>query len=191
MPLMPVNALSRILTWSDFTQKNLPALAPGASVTAAETQVNSSFSGVRFIPVPGSTPRQFKLDQEPTVTVNFLKRSWVANFVFTWSQADQSALLDHEQTHYLIAALSARDFFNELLAIRKRDYSSSQAGIADVQAARKLLTNQDIQDKYDQDTKHLPTVNVMMQQIWSQNVQAALRFNQPLRVHLRRATLIR
>ncbi|MEI2767211.1 MAG: hypothetical protein V9E86_01605 [Nitrosomonas sp.] len=191
MPLMPVNALNRILTWGDFTQKNLPAPAPGTSITAAETQVNISSTGIRFIPVPGSAPRQFRLDQEPTVTVNFLKRSWVANFVFTWSQADQSALLDHEQTHYLIAALSARDFFNELLAIRKRDYSSSQAGIADVKAAQKLLINQDIQDKYDQDTKHLPTVNVMVQQVWSQNVQATLRFNQPLRAQLKRATLIR
>lgn len=191
MPLMPVNALNRILAWGDFTRRNLPAPAPGTSVSAAETRVNISFSGGRFIPVQGSTPRRFRLDQEPTVTVNFLQRSWVANFVFTWSQADQNALLDHEQTHYLIAALSARDFFNELLVIRGRDYPTSQAGIADVQAAQGLLINQDIQNKYDQDTHHLPTQNVMVQTIWSQNVQAALKFNQPLRAHLTRATLIR
>ena len=39
MPLLPANALDRILTWSDFSRRTLPAPAPGVFATAAQTAV--------------------------------------------------------------------------------------------------------------------------------------------------------
>jgi hypothetical protein len=130
---------------------------------------------------------------EPTVTVTFQRQSWVASFLFTWSQADQDALLGHEQSHYLISALSARDYFNELLAIRQRDYPTTAAGLMDIRVVQARFTQASIQaihDKYDQDTHHDPVRNQMVQTIWTSCLQGALRFNQPLRDYLRRATLI-
>ena len=108
MPLLPANALDRILTWNDFSRRTLPAPAPGVFATAAQTAVGLNLGPLRVVAIPGSAPRRFRINTEPSVTVNFDRaRSWVAAFLFGWSRAEQDALLGHEQTHYLIGALLA------------------------------------------------------------------------------------
>src|SRR3546814_14372684 len=86
---------------------------------------------------------------------------WVASFVFDdWSQAKRDALLGHEQIHYLVGALSARDYAKDFEAIAAKTYDSSSAGIDDIKEAlaRNSQANaQALQDAYDDDTKHDPT----------------------------------
>src|SRR3546814_17483558 len=85
---------------------------------------------------------------------------WVASFVFDdWSQAKRDALLGHEQIHYLVGALSARDYAKDFEAIAARTYDSSSAGIDDIKAAlaRNSQPNaQALQAAYDADPQHNP-----------------------------------
>src|SRR3546814_17323678 len=85
---------------------------------------------------------------------------WVASFVFDdWSQAKRDALLGHEQIHYLVGALSARDYAKDFEAIAARTYASSSAGIDDIKAAlarNSQANDQALQDASDDDNKHHP-----------------------------------
>jgi hypothetical protein len=160
---------------------------------AAETRVTYGAGTLNVIPVQGSRPQRFKLQSEPKVTVTFDPQSWVARFVSSWPQANQDALLGHEQTHYLIAALSARDFSNELADIARQDYPSSSAVATDVRASQARFTAplvQAIQDKYDADTHHDPVGNKTVQAKWNATVLSARTLNQPLRTVLTQAKLI-
>ena len=188
MPLVPANAVNRNLAWVDFPKSNRAPPPPGATATAASTQVNLSDTGANIVRDPAS--KRFKLGAEPTVRIDFSPGSWVADYVFKWPQPEQDALLDHEQIHYMIAALCGRDLFNALQTVSQTDYATVKALTADVVEARKLRTNQDIQDKYDKDTKHQPTQNAAEQARWATSVRAALKFNKPLREQLKAAALI-
>lgn len=194
MPLLPSNALTRVLTFPEFSRRNAPAPRPGQVVTGAFTSVNYVRAGTRLIPVPGAAPRRFKFASEPTVTVTFNRaQSFVETFVFSWPQSDQVSLLGHEQIHYLITAIVARDYFNELLAVTQCDFQTTAAAQADMTAVDRRFatpTTQAIHDKYDLDTKSKPVQNVMVQTIWAATVTGSLRFNQPLRAFLRSAGLI-
>lgn len=193
MSLSPANALTRTLSWSDYTQRSVSAPAPGTFALGAETRVTFGGGSLSVVPVPGARPQRFKLASEPTITVTFDAQSWVASFVSSWPQANQDALLAHEQTHYLIAALSARDFSNELAAIAHRDYPTSSAVATDVKASQARFTAplvQAIQDKYDADTHHDPVGNKTVQATWNTTVLSARTLNQPLRTVLKTANLI-
>src|SRR3546814_16646998 len=101
--------------------------------------------------VKGSKPAVYKLVKAPTATVQLNKsQMWVASFVFDdWSQVKRDALLAHEQIHYLIGALSARDYANDFTAIAAKEYDSASAGIADIQdtlARHRAATAPPLQD---------------------------------------------
>src|SRR3546814_9737400 len=87
--------------------------------------------------VKGSKPAVYKLVKAPTATVQLNKsQMWVASFVFDdWSEAKRDALLGHEQIHYLVGALSARDYAKDFEAIAAKTYDSSSAGIDDLKDA--------------------------------------------------------
>lgn len=188
MPMVPPNALGRVLTWRDFPKKDLGEPPEGTTVTAAQTNVILTDSGGTPARAKGSS--RIKLAAEPTVSVTFPNDSWVAKFVFKWPKGEQDALLDHEQIHYLIAALCARDQLNALKAIMQKDYPDEDALTADVLSARDLADNQAIQDKYDDDTKSLPTQNAAQQSSWAKAVRSAQLTNQPIRQELQKAGLI-
>jgi hypothetical protein len=185
MPMVPPNAVDRVLTWSDFPPKDRPPPPPGGKAPAAYTFVLSP-DEIAANRIGG----RYKVPVEPTVRVDFTPQSWVAKYVFQWPQAEQDALLDHEQIHYMIAALCARDKFNALQQMTQQEYKTETALRADIAAARALGVNQDIQKKYDKDTESLPTQNAMKQAIWANAVRAARKFNQPLRAYLQTAALI-
>src|SRR5262249_49391730 len=88
-----------------------------------------------------------------TVTITMdNKKSWIAKDQV--KESLQQFLLDHEQVHYDIAALLARDYFIELMQLKNRKFASQ----ADLQSEVNSLFNtylipmQKIQDAYDSAT---------------------------------------
>lgn len=199
MPLAPANALTFQLGWSDFGEpRKMSAPGPGEFKKAALTAVGWTVdvANLNVKAVEGSKPAVYKLVQGPTATVQLNKSlMWVASFVFDdWSKAKRDALLDHEQLHYMIGALAARDYANDFDAITAKSYPSAKAGIDDIKAA--LARNseakaQALQDAYDDQTKHDPTGFKTEQAKWTAAVATAKTTGKRLRDCLKTAGLIK
>ncbi len=138
---MPVDALTKKVAWSDFQKVDKAAPKEGESVHAAHTAVAFSLTLLGVTPDLKANPQTFRVI-DSVITVKMLKgsaakESWVAKFVFKRSQADQDALLHHEEGHYLLSALYARDYSNAIKAAGKTAYSNK----ADAEAALKAITD--------------------------------------------------
>ena len=99
----------------------------------------------------------FRLKDSFTVEVVFdTAASWVIPSVHNDPATEQARLLNHEQGHYDIAALIARDFFIEMMALKDaRMSSSSEVTHAVQELFNKYPGNaQALQDLYDD---HLQT----------------------------------
>ncbi|MEZ0469737.1 hypothetical protein [Luteimonas salinilitoris] len=197
MRLAPANALNRVLRWDDFKRKKMAAPSAGQIVIAAQTAVGwtATPTNLKVKAVKGSKPTVYKLAQEPTTTVRLDEpEMWVASFVFDdWSEARRDALLGHEQIHYLIGALSARDYARDFAAIAAKEYDSSADGIDDITQAMERNSEaraQALQDAYDHKTKHDPTGFKAEQAKWKTAVIGARTTGMRLRESLRTAGLI-
>lgn len=150
--------LMRRLTWSDFTRElDVPLPGPGEDVIAAETKTDVPDIPFGFRVIPGSAPPKFTFDDNMTVRVVFdPTASWRAVWVKTMPQAEQDRLLQHEQGHYSIAALMARDFFLDLMQLKGKVYGKREDALADVGKLKSgiLARINPLQKKYDGDTKH-------------------------------------
>ena len=138
--LLPSGALGRQLTWNDFSRRNSPAPAPGTTASAAETRVNRLISpnSIHFRRAAFLKPPNFKMVENPDVTIQFDPNSWVENWVFTKPTTFQDSLLAHEQGHYDIGSLNASDFFTELESSNGSAFASAKAGSAVVQDTMSL-----------------------------------------------------
>jgi hypothetical protein len=192
MPLLPAKAVDRKLKWTDFTKTTMSAPTLGQHVKVASTVANINAGAMSVDPVKGQKPQVFKVSAA-TINIIFDSSSWVASFVLDdWSQEKQDALLAHEQTHYLILALSGRDYFDDLEALRANEYSSSGDGVTDIKSVMATYTSQEIQaihDKYDADTHHDPVGNAVVQAKWNTTVEAARTGKTNLRAALTAAKL--
>lgn len=196
--LAPANALTRVLEWKDFgTPRKMSAPGPGEIKKAAATAVGwvQNPTQLDVQPVKGSKPTVYKLVKAPTATVQLNPaKMWVASFVFDdWSEAKRDALLEHERLHYLMGALSARDYARDFEAIAARTYDSASAGIDDIRDAltRNSQANaQALQDAYDDDTKHDPTGFKAEQAKWATAVVGARTSGTRLRDALKTAGLV-
>ena len=162
--------LRRALTWGDFrtVQADPPADdAPPADAanTSVQPTLNFAWSG---------DPPNISIRDGLVVRVNFdaagsYKYSWVAGM----SAGDRAALLAHEQGHYDIAALLAREYFFQLVALRANSYPSVDALNADKDAARiaTIGRQQEIFDLYDTGTSN--GTNAAGQATWSGYVRTA------------------
>ncbi len=110
MPSQLVNLL-RTLTWADYQGP----VRPANSTFAAQTAMNFTVSPPRF--QQGTT--DFSVVDQVTVTVVFdPQRSWVQPQIAQASATTAQFLLDHEQEHYDICALFARDCFIKLMSLK-------------------------------------------------------------------------
>ena len=166
--------LFRTLSWSDFPTRQ--ASAPGPNdppADAAATMVNVLPSGLSL----AGSPPNLRLADTITVTiafdpVNSYKNSWV----MTMPQAFQDNMLVHEQGHYNLTALLARDFFLQLMAMKANAYATAAAMQADLNAAQAatVARAQEISDDYDAGTSHGSDANG--QATWNGYITTA--FNQ-------------
>jgi hypothetical protein len=161
--------LRRKLQWVEFngvptaqeSQEIQAVIAAAGGKTVGNAMIRSSFS-VNYggnpttqpvlIPVP-SAPGTFTLQDSITVTVSF---DGGFKNIDPLSAKGKEILLDHEQGHYDLTALMARDCFIDLMQLKGRTFSSQAEGrkaAKDIEDAytRKLKA---IQKLYDKDTIH-------------------------------------
>ena len=191
MALIPANALNHKLKWSDFKPLDKKEPGEGEFEYAAETSVRLKGVGnprTGEFKEDGGTVYRFT--KVPSIQVIWQPTNWVAKFVFKWDKQHKDDLLDHEQIHYLISALAGRDCDNRIIEIKKTDYDSSEDAIADMDAVWEILSVQDIQKKYDDDTQSLPTDFPIKQKAWATAVRKAHSTGKPLRPTLEAAGLI-
>jgi hypothetical protein len=154
MPSQLVNLL-RVLAWSDYPQHHSPAPGPGQTAFAAQTSTNINLSGFAVDPIPGST--SVRLRDNITVTIEFVRhQSWVENWVFSKPQAYQDDLLVHEQGHFKLAGLLARDAFLAMMRMKVNSYASSSALQADLNVIQTNILGKAtaLDQKYETDTDH-------------------------------------
>jgi hypothetical protein len=191
--LTPANAVTRQLTWDDFLPVDVDPPEPGEFVQSAQTRVGLGVNAL-MTREGASKPPKYAIIPEPTITVTFVKKEcWKAKFIAKWPQGDQDALLGHEQTHYLISALSGRDYFNDLKAVCSKTYVTPEAAadaLNEVHARYNPQLVQDIHDEYDRQTNHDPVHNAAKQASWTTTVVGAKSANTNLRAALVTAKLI-
>ena len=192
---LPADASFRQLTFNDFLTVNRPAPAPGTTQIAAQTQVGhqlkpNSFHFERSAFLAGGV---FTMREDPDVVVVLKARQptmFVASWVFQRPPQFQNDLLNHEQGHYEIGMLNAKDFFFGLQNIQASGFPTAAAGVAALRNLQSTLGSaQAIHDKYDRDTTN--GLNPAKQAAWDAALKAArITFTAPsLRVALRAAGL--
>jgi len=141
--------LFKTLAWTDF-QGTAPQNSGYAGLTATTISVkHGAGANAHLDPTTGG------LQDDVTVTITMdNKKSWIVK-----DQVDSrfwQFLLDHEQVHYDISALMARDLFIDLMALKMKKYKSQADLQADVNATVTTYNGplQKIQDAYDADTKN-------------------------------------
>jgi hypothetical protein len=163
MPSKLENA-ERTLTWADF--KVVEVEGKRSELTEAEKELKKEGARIGayyrwgttpYATVPGRRPPAFKVKDEIVVTV-FTKpeETVVDRKALDASQKQRDQLLAHEQGHYDIAALLARDVFVDLVTLAGREFPDvpaiEKAVAAKVDPFRGMLKK--VQDLYDDETGH-------------------------------------
>jgi hypothetical protein len=139
----------KTLTWDDF-RGPVPPNTSFAAATVSDFTVTPPLGA--FAPVDGG----FQLVDNLNVAINFSSsRSWKIDMT-QWPDSVQQDLLDHEQTHYNISAVIARDLFIKLMSLKSRTFDSVVSGKKDVRFYIELYRSfwNQAQQAYDADTGH-------------------------------------
>ena len=120
-----LNGLARQLTWRDFPHRHGAAPGPGQVSTGAQT-----YSGVGPISINfHQSGGRFELVDHVTVNITFTpNHSWVMNWVMTEPAPFSTDLLNHEQGHYTITALIARDYFADVMLLKDQTFATAHDG---------------------------------------------------------------
>jgi hypothetical protein len=143
-----LNGLDRQLAWREYQNKPGAAPGPGQAATAALTFSGWQGSAVHFINHGG----RFELVDDVTVSITFsTPKSWVMGWALNKPTPFPADLLNHEQGHYTITALIARDFFTDVMLLKDQNFATANEGNAAVAEIRKNTLNkmQAVQDLYD------------------------------------------
>ena len=148
------------LTWNDF-QGHVPA---GETLNAL-TDVEMVFSGFGVEHRDGGVTLRDSLVITVTLRRN---RSWARA-----GAARTAALLNHEQGHYNITALTSRDLFIDLMALKARTFANAGALQTELNRVRGNYDPQAIHDKYDERTEADHGRDVAGQRRWDGYIQRA------------------
>lgn len=145
--------LRRDLSWSNFQRQHSAAPGPGAFAIGAETHAGINHNSItsKVEAVPGSAPSRYRVKDDITLTVTFGGDSWVEDWVMARDATFQDNMLNHEQGHYNIVALLARDTFIDLMQLKSQSFGSQRECAQAIVAAWTQGTSkaQAIQDLYD------------------------------------------
>jgi hypothetical protein len=131
-----LTGLFKTLTWGDF-QGNPD---PGMPNLQAFTSANFNLPTIIPTVVPGT--KSFHFDDNIVVAI-------LMNSQLSWKRTPPNDLLKHEQGHYDIVALIARDLFIDIMHLKPNTYPSNPAALADLKP---------ILDKYRGKTKKISDI---------------------------------
>ena len=193
MPLVPHDALDRTMDFRDFKRRSKPMPKKGVFDVAALTLVGVGADGIGVTEQKVDGKTVYKVN-EITVRVVFDSNSWVASYVLDdWSVDDRNALRGHEQVHYMIGALSARDYLDDLDALRNVNYPKAKDATAAIEAVKKRYTTdmiQALQKTYDDHTHHDALSYPDEQAAWTKAIATAKSNGTNLRATLKAASLV-
>jgi|HubBroStandDraft_5_1064220.scaffolds.fasta_scaffold388004_2 hypothetical protein len=114
----------KTLTWNDFSG------TPDPQKPNLQAFTSASFNLPTVTPtlVPGTTNYHFEDNVAITIAMNLQK---------SWKRTPPNDLLKHEQCHYDIVALIARDLFIDIMQLKANTYPNGPAALADL---RPILT---------------------------------------------------
>ena len=157
MPSSLTGVFPRIMLTLNHFQGTAPA-DPGVGIKAeAHPEISPGGAAPESFTVGDET--FYRLKDSFTVAVTFdTSASWVIASVHNDPASEQARLLNHEQGHYDLAALFARDYFIEMMALKEAKMSTRDKL---VDAVTDLFAKypgkaQPLQDLYDD---HLETHN--------------------------------
>jgi hypothetical protein len=161
---------AKTLTWADFTGTP-DAKSSNLAFTSA------AFSVPAITAVKDATSGKFVMDDNVTVTITF-------NSAKSWKKMDEinakkkrtpDEILKHEQGHYDIVALLARDLFIDLMQLKAKQYASQADLNKDVAPILNKYngTAQKIFNKYDEKTETDHGENGAGQTKWNGFFQSA------------------
>ncbi|HUA61809.1 MAG TPA: hypothetical protein VML19_23845 [Verrucomicrobiae bacterium] len=143
--------LVKALAWTDF-QGNPDPQKPNLQ---AFTHASFNMPVWSPVPIPGTRTGHFEDNLVITISMD-PQRSWKRN--------PPNDLLRHEQGHYDITALIARDLFIDLMALKANTYPTAAAGLADLRV---------VLDRYNNKTSRINTIYDSMQQTNHGNIPTA------------------
>lgn len=158
------------LTWADFgTPVPKPAPTPGGFAIGAHTEtaapVNYGWASKGGV---------VSLADNVTVAIQFVaSKSWVADWVFKEPKQFQDDLLKHEQGHYDITALMARDLFIDIMQLKAKTFASKKALDDAIQALGVTYNPQPVHKKYDAAGETNHSANDAQQKVWDGLIQKA------------------
>ena len=119
-----LTGLMKTLTWNDFSG------TPDPQKPNLQAFTSASFNLPTVTPtlVPGTTNYHFEDNVAITIAMNSQK---------SWKRQPPNDLLKHEQCHYDIVALIARDLFIDIMQLKANTYPNGPAALADL---RPILT---------------------------------------------------
>ena len=174
--------LIHAVAWSEYQRHHSPAPGAGVFAIGAQTAMGMSQNNIitKVEQIPGSSPAAFRVQDEMEVTISFNARnSWVEDWVFSQRPQFQTDLLNHEQGHYNLVALLARDCFIELMQLKSQQFRTRHAAQAAIAAIwrRYSAKAQPVQDLYDDTQQTHHGANSGPQNRWDGFIRTA--FTQP------------
>ncbi len=130
-----LSGLFKTLTWDEFTRKH--AKSKDKDNRAAWTHTTPGYGGLSIKKIGTSNPAVFQLADSITAYVKFEPDSWVQDWLFKESKSFQDEMLVHEQGHYNISALVARDFFVDAMLLKSKSFPNKPAA---QKAFREIVT---------------------------------------------------
>ena len=158
---MPLNNFTYSISWSDFTQ--LPS-RPSSNEEDAQIHPDIAFSNFKLA----------RKGNAVTLTDVDVNISLVSADCWVVSSQMSSDLLKHEQGHYDIIALTAREFYNKLIGLSASSVHALQTTITDLQK-KFQQKSRTIDNRYDTQTAH--SQNATAQQTWNSQI-ATEKLNQ-------------
>jgi hypothetical protein len=156
---MPLNNFNRTLSWADFNQQ---LGQPGGANEYAQIH-------------PDMAPSNFVLARvrnAVTITDVTIDLSLIAGDCWVVTSRKTNDLLKHEQGHYDILAISAREFFNALIGMSASTTDALQRRVNQLQQRFAQQATQ-LDARYDSENQTNHGINTAIQQIWDQRIAAA------------------
>ena len=156
---MPLNNFNKTLSWSDFNQQ--PGQPGGANEFA---QIHPDMAPSNFVLA--------RVKNAITVTDVTIDLSLIADDCWVVASRMNNDLLKHEQGHYDILAISARELYNALVGLSATTTDALQRKATKLQEKFAQQATQ-VDARYDSENQTNHGINATIQQTWDQRIAAA------------------